>query len=158
MTILKLLGVGLILGAGGAAASFGVRFEKRKLDVLAGWIRLIRYIRSQVDCYLLPMPQILERADTALLEECLCRQPKPDLPAVYHASQIYLDAEAQRLLSSFVREYGFETREELLRLSDYYMEALGQIRARRMEELRAKTRVIFAVCMGTAILISILLW
>lgn len=158
MTVLKLLGVLLILGAGGFAASLFVGFEKRKIAVLAGWSDLIFYIRSQVDCYLLPLPQIMERADRALLEACLCRQQHPDLTTIYHTSQMYLDAEAKRLLSSFVREFGYGGREELLRRSDYYIAALGQLRAKRMEELSAKSRVIFAVCMGAAVLLSILLW
>lgn len=158
MTILKIPGVLLILGAGFAAASFAIRFEKRKIAVLAGWADLIRYIRSQVECYLLPLPQIMERADPALLEACLCPGTHPDLTSVYSASQIYLDAEARRLLSAFVREFGYETREELLRRSDYYGTALGHIRAKRMEEYPSRSRVIFAVCIGTAILISILLW
>jgi len=158
MTILKLFGVILILGAGASAVSFSVRFEKRKIAVLAGWIDLIRYIRAQVDCYPLPLPQILERADHALFESCFCRHPTPDLTTIYHASQIYLDAEAKRLLSSFVREFHYETRAELLRRSDYYAGELGRLREKRMEEFTAKSRVIFAVCMGAAILISILLW
>lgn len=158
MTILKLLGVFLILGAGGLAATYAVRYEKRKISVLAGWSELILYIRSQVDCYLLPLPQILERADVALFGACFCRDPHPDLTGVFHASQSYLDTEARRLLASFVREFGYEGRAELLRRSDYYVAELGRLRAKRLEELTAKTRVIYAVCMGAAILISILLW
>ncbi len=158
MTILKLLGVFLLLGAGGFAASVTVNFEKRKAAVLAGWSDLIFYIRAQVDCYLLPLPQIMERADRALLEACFCRQPHPDLTAVYHASQIYLDTEARRLLSSFVREFGYGGREELLRRCDYDIAALGQLRAKRMEEFPAKARVMVAVWMGAALLLSILLW
>ena len=160
MTMLKLLGVILILGAGATAASFALRFEKRKIAALAGWIDLIRYIRAQVDCYLLPLPQILAQADKALLDGCFCKQPppNPDLTAIYHASQIYLDAEAKRLLASFVREFGYETRAELLRRSDYYVGELCRLREKRLEELTPKSRVIVAVCMGTAILVSIVLW
>ena len=152
------MGVILILGAGAASASLAIRFEKRKIAVLAGWADLIRYIRAQVDCYLLPLPQILARADKTLLEACFCKQQHPDLTAIYHSSQVYLDTEAKRLLASFVREFGYETREELLRRSDYYMGELCRLREKRMEELAPRSRVIVAVCMGAAILISILLW
>ena len=158
MTVLKLFGVLFILGAGGFGASAAIRYERRKIAVLAGWSDLIRYIRSQVDRYLLPLPQILARADTALFDACFCRQPQPDLTAIYHASQLYLDAEARRLLAAFVREFGYENREELLRRCDDDIAALGRLRAKRLEEFPAKTRVIFAVCTGTALLISILLW
>ena len=154
------MGVILILGAGAASASLAIRFEKRKIAVLAGWADLIRYIRAQVDCYLLPLPQILARADKTLLEACFCKRPPPDpdLTAIYHSSQVYLDTEAKRLLASFVREFGYETREELLRRSDYYMGELCRLREKRLEEFAPRSRVIVAVCMGAAILISIILW
>lgn len=159
MPILKICGVILILGAGCAAAAFAVRFEKRKIAVLAGWSDLIWYIRSQIDCYLMPLPEILAGADRALLDAC-CFQGTghPDLNAVYHASQVYLDQEARRLLCAFVREIGTGYREELLRRCDYYIASLGKIRARRLEELPARGRVATAVCLGAAALAAILLW
>lgn len=158
MTILKILGVLFILGAGGLSASFAVRYEKKKIAVLAGWSDLIWYIRSQVDCYLLPLPQILERADGSLLEACDCREERPDLTGIYNASQPYLDQQARRLVASFARGSGFENREELLRRCDYCISSLGRLREKRLEEFSAKARVITAVCMGAAVLISILLW
>lgn len=152
------MGVILILGAGAASASLAIRFEKRKIAVLAGWADLIRYIRAQVDCYLLPLPQILAQADKTLLDACFCKRPHPDLTAIYHSSQVYLDTEAKRLLASFVREFGYDTRAELLRRSDYYTGELCRLREKRMEELAPRSRVIVAVCAGAAILISIILW
>ena len=159
MPILKICGVLLILGAGGAAAAFILRFEKRKIAVLAGWSDLIWYIRSQIDCYLMPLPEIMAGADRALLDACCFQSAgRPDLTAVYHASQIYLDPEARRLLCAFVREIGSGYREELIRRCDYYISSLGKIRAKRMEELPARGRVATAVCLGAAALAAILLW
>ena len=63
MPILKILGVILILGTGAFSAGVVIRYEKRKIAVLAGWSDLIWYIRSQIDCYLMPLPEILAGAD-----------------------------------------------------------------------------------------------
>ena len=158
MVVLKICGVLLILGAGGLSALVLIRHEKRRVAVLAGWSDLIWYIRSQVDCYLLPLPEILARADVNLFQACFCQEPHANLTAVYHASQFYLDQESKRLLSSFVREFGYGNREELLHRCDSYISSLGRLRAKRMEELPAKARIACAVCIGIAVLISILLW
>lgn len=159
MPILKILGVILILGTGVFSAGVVIRYEKRKIAVLAGWSDLIWYIRSQIDCYLMPLPEILAGADRALFDACGCSgDRRPDLTAVYHASQFYLDAESRRLLCSFVREVGSGYREELLRRCDYYIASLGRIRSRRLEELPARSRVAAAVCIGVAALAAILLW
>lgn len=148
----------LILGTGGFATAVLVRFERRKISVLAGWSDLIWYIRSQIDCYLMPMPEILAGADRALFESCCCSEPRPNLIAVYHASQFYLDRESRRLLCVFVREIGNGYREELLRRCDYYVATLGKIREKRLEELPARTRIAAAVCLGIAATAAILLW
>ena len=158
MPILKILGVILILGTGGFATVLLVRFERRKISVLAGWSDLIWYIRSQIDCYLMPMPEILAGADRALFEACCCAEPRPNLVAVYHSSQFYLDRESRRLLCAFVREIGSGYREELLRRCDYYIATLGKLREKRLEELPARTRIAAAVCLGISAMASILLW
>ncbi len=158
MTMLKLLGAALILAAGAGAAVLALRFERRRIAALAGWIDLISYIRARVDCCLLPLPQILERADAALPQACFCKEPHPDLFAIYRSSQPYLDAEAKRLLSSFLHAISCLTREEVLRQSDACVAALEGLRKKRLEELVAKTRVSVAVCLGSAALIAILLW
>lgn len=158
MPILKILGVVLILGTGGFTTVAIVRFEKRKIAVLAGWSDLIWYIRSQIDCYLMPLPEILAGADLALFEACGCSEQRQNLTAVYHASQLYLEKESRRLLCSFVREIGSGYREELLRRCDYYIASLGKLRTRKMEEFPAKTRIAAAVCLGVAAMLAILLW
>ena len=158
MPILKILGVFLILGTGGFTAALLVRYERRKIAVLAGWSDLIWYIRAQIDCYLMPLPEILAGADRALFEACCCTDQRPNLVSVYHASQFYLDKEARRLLCTFVREIGSGYREELLRRCDYYIASLGKIRAKRLEELPARTRIAAAVCFGVAATAAILLW
>lgn len=158
MPILKILGVILILGAGAFAAAALIRYEKRKIAVLAGWSDLIWHIRSQIDCYLMPLPEILAGADRSLLAACGCSEARPNLTDVYHASQLYLDKETKRLLCTFVREIGSGYREEMLRRCDYYIASLGKIRSKRMEELPARTRIAVAVCLGMAAMAAILLW
>ena len=55
IALIKLLGALLVLSVGGFSAFGTVRYEKKRILVLDGWIDLILYIRSQIDCYLTPL-------------------------------------------------------------------------------------------------------
>ena len=61
--ICKILGSFFLLCAGGYAAVAVTRFEHRRLRVLDGYISLLYYIKGQIDCYAMPMPDILAKAD-----------------------------------------------------------------------------------------------
>ena len=58
----KLLGTLILLGAGGYVSLAMNRFERRRLSVLDGYLSLIQYIKGQIDCYAMPLTDILARA------------------------------------------------------------------------------------------------
>ena len=158
MIHLKLLGGLLILGAGGLSALTLVRFERKRLTVLDGWLDLLLYVRGQIDCYLMPLDDILASADQVLLQACGAETRITSLPALFKLSSIYLDIESRRLLSSFVREIGSTYREEQLKRCDYYLEALRARREKIAAELPARMKMGVTVSLCTAIGIAILLW
>ena len=69
--ILKIIGSGILLLAGGYISLAIAAFERRRLWVLDGYISLIYYIKGQIDCYALPMTDILAQADPVVLAACL---------------------------------------------------------------------------------------
>ncbi len=156
--IFKLFGGFLILTAGGLGAWNLVKLERRKLLVLDAWIDLIFYIRTQIDCYLMPIGEILQSAEPALLRSCMGDKAVTSLAALLKCAHLYLDPEAHRLLASFVREIGGSYREEQVKLCDYYIESLRRIREKQMEALPAKTRVSATLCICASFGIAILLW
>ena len=83
--MLKLLGALLILSVGVFSAYVSVQYEKKRLTVVDGWIDLILYIRGQIDCYLLPIGDILSGGDRALFEACMSPSNAADLPAILGA-------------------------------------------------------------------------
>lgn len=156
--MIKLLGALLILAVGGVAAISTARYEKKRLSVLDGWIDLIVYIRSQIDCFLTPLDEILQNGDRTLLDACMSPEGAADLDAILRASSLYLDGEVKRLLEGFVRETGSTFREEQLKRCDYYVTALRTQRERIAAELPARRRLSTALCLCTAIGTAILLW
>ncbi len=156
--MIKLLGAALVLSVGVISAFGTVRYEKKRLSVLDGWIDLILYIRAQIDCYLTPLYEILSSSDPALMHACMSPEHETDLGAILRASSIYLDGNSKRLLESFIREIGSGYREEQVKLCDYYISALRTERAKVADELPTRMRLYAALCICVSLGTAILLW
>ena len=158
MLYLKLLGGGLLIAAGGFSAHTVSGFEKKRLSVLDAWIDLIFYIRGKIDCYLMPLDEILSSADQELLKACMCSDPHPTLRALLDRSSVYLTEEPKRLLNAFVKEIGSSYREEQLRRCDYYIQTLRSEREKIAKELPARLRLSVSLSLCAAFAAAILLW
>ena len=158
IALIKLLGALLVLSVGGFSAFGTVRYEKKRILVLDGWIDLILYIRSQIDCYLTPLGEILLGTDPDLMRACMSGNGETDLAAMLRSSSIYLDGSTKRLLESFVRKIGGGYREEQIKHCDYYVSALRATKERMSGELPTRIRLYSTVSICTAIGTAILLW
>lgn len=153
-----MLGGSMVIAAGGTAAFYLASYEKKKLSVLDAWIDLIFHIRGQIDCYLMPLDEILSCADEAVLKGCMCRTPHPDLQALAQASSPYFSQESKRLINAFIKEIGGSYREEQLKRCDYYINALRTIRQKIAQELPSRIKLTVSLCICAAIGAAILLW
>lgn len=155
--------------AGGYVSLWIARFERRRLRVLDGYISLIYYIKGQIDCYAMPLADIMAGADPAVIAACLGldvenRRPRlsdervAQLPSLVKESRLYLDAESERLLETFTGELGRNFRAEQVNRCDYYIAALTEERKRLSESMPARVRAcsILAVC--AALAAAVLLW
>ena len=156
--MLKFLGALLIFAVGIFAAFVSVQYEKKRLSVVDGWIDLILYIKGQIDCYLMPLDDILSGGDRALFEACMSPSNAADLPAILNASQIYLDGDAKHTLESFVREIGSGYREEQLKRCDFFISSLQTQRERIATELPMRVRLCATLCICLSLATAILLW
>ncbi|MBE6589592.1 MAG: hypothetical protein E7643_05380 [Ruminococcaceae bacterium] len=148
MLAIKILGALLILSVGGIASFASVRYEKKALLVLDGWIDLIRHIRTQIDCYLTPLDEILDG----------CLHHAKDLPSLYRCTSVYLDGNERHLIEGFTRDVGAGYREEQLRLCDFCIEELRCRRASRATQLPMRTRLAVTLSVCIALGTAILLW
>lgn len=155
---IKLLGSLLIVCAGGMAAATVARFERRRLSVLDAWIDLLIHVRGQIDCYLLPLDEILASADKTLLTACSPSGQTDSLAELLQGALPYLDAEGRRLLSSLVRELGSSYREEQIKRCDYYIHALQVCREKVAQALPARLKMGTTISLCIAIGAAILLW
>ena len=169
--IFKLLGSILLLAAGGYISLSVHRFERRRLSVLDGYIALIYYIKGQIDCYAMPLTDILTRADPTLLADCLGetvdRLPAilpavwgdaPPMQGLLQRSRLYLAPESERLLTAFSGELGATHRAEQVARCDHYVHALGEERRRLFEALPARLKTVGTLGICCTLTAAILLW
>ena len=159
MTAFKLLGSVLILASGIAASVGAVARERRRLAVLDAWIALIGLIKSQIDLYLTPLSEILDRAEPRILRILADESDKPPaLSGMLAHTAPDLDAECQRELAMLLQELGSSYREEQIKQCGYCMEALQKIRDQQASELPQKTRLYTTLCLCASLGVLILLW
>lgn len=156
--MLKLLGSLLILLAGGTAARLSVKAETQRLAVLDGWIALLLYVRSRIDCFLMPQGEIFTSLDREQLARCGGSQACTSLGALFHTAKGQLAAESRRLIGDLLKEIGGGYREEQVRACDYCIGALREQRAKQAQELPAHVRVRVALSLSAAFSTVILLW
>lgn len=160
----KLIGSLLLVGAGLYIAMMTARYERRRVRVLDGYLSLLRYIRGQIECFAMPIDQILSTADPSVLAACRGRSggegehPATSLPLLLRESHGYLGAESVRLLSAFSHELGRTYRAEQVSRCDYYLDALGEQRTRLADTLPARIRTGGALCLSCALAVAVLLW
>ena len=157
MTI-KVLGGLLLLWTGGFAAFRASAHEKKKLSVTEGWLDLLFYIRTRIDCHLTPIEQIFEEASPVLLRACMGQKGDKTPTQLLAHSRAYLEEEAIHLLDSFSREIGCCYREEQVKRCDYYICALRNIREKQIAELPSRLKTRGAMCVCGAFGLAILLW
>ena len=108
----KLFGSLLLVGAGLYIALLLARYEHRRVGVLDGYLSLLRFIRGQIDCFSMPIGQILATVDPSVLAACRgqdrasAERPAASLPLLLHESRGYLGAESERLLTCFAAQWG----------------------------------------------------
>ena len=166
----KLLGALLLLLSGGYVSLEVGRYERRRLRVLDGYVALIVYIKGQIDCYAMPLNDILARADPLLLADCMGAEgPAPFaftelaegegiLQALLAESRPYLDPESERLLTGFVGELGTSFRAQQVARCAYYQEALTEERRKLYEALPARRRICGTLCLCCALGAAVLFW
>ena len=166
--IYKLIGSFVLLVAGGYVSLSIIRFEKRRLRVLDGYISLIYYIKGQIDCYAMPLSDILASADPAVLAACLgldmAGHPPPALTgdrpitSMVEESRLYLEPETERLLTTLTGELGSTYRAEQVARCDHYLRALTEERRKLGDSLPARLRAVCTLCLCSAVVAALLLW
>ena len=157
MTV-KLIGGMIVVTSSIFVAVSHRKFQGKRLKTLDGFIALLMYIKGQVDCYALPLYEILMSIPPEILCDCNCPEGVESLDELICESKIYLEEESLRLLEAFSVEFGSTFREEQLRRCDFYLNSLVEERKRLSDEVIKRSRVGSALSICSSLGLLILLW
>ncbi len=158
MEFLKSAGAILVLISGVYLGGYLNRSAQGTLGQVEGFLRLLQGIRLQVECFSLPIGEILARTDRSILSACGWRRERSphDLRELLGGCVI-TDSETERLLLEFSSEFGKGYRQEQLNRCDC---CLRQIEKRKEElagRLAGKKKVNLTLCTASAAAVVILL-
>jgi len=149
----------LILAVSGIGGAYWLnQSATASLRQVEAWLALLRYVKTQVECFSLPVSEILRRADPQLLRGCGYMGTMP--PRSFEALLTFCairDGETEQLIRSFAEEFGKSYREEQSRGCDYYFSLLDARREGLVSQLPAKKRINSALCVSGALALVILL-
>lgn len=149
----------VIVALSGAAGAYILNASARTALVQTeAFISLLRSLRSDIECFAMPIPKALARCSKELYRSCgyLSDVPPSGIDALLSGCKIS-DAELRRLLESFSGDVGRGYRDGQLALFDYCLSQLEARRKRLCEGLPAKRRMNSALCLSGALAIVILL-
>jgi hypothetical protein len=156
--LIKIIG-SVIIGATALILAIShCRYEDRRLRTLDGFISLLFYIKGQIDCYALPLTDILASLPVKIYSDCNTPEGAMTLDEMIENSRIYLEEESERLLEAFASEFGSTFRDEQMRRCDHYIAALGEQRRQLFADVDKRRRVGSAIWVCSSLCLLILLW
>ena len=159
MWIFKAAGAALLVCSGIAVAAQMNRTAEAALRQNEGIMALLRAVRGQIECFSLPIGQILAACDRDLLLACgYTEEEKPrDLGEILSRMTVW-DARTVSIFSQFAAEFGRGYREDEVRACDYALSLLEERRGVLAKDLpvKKKRNMTLSVCGALALALLLL--
>ncbi len=156
--IYRIIGALLLSFCGAYGAHLLNTGARRTLCGVEALLEFMRFLRSQIDCFALPLGEILARCPTEILESCGCTGERPRTLGELLSQCDVEDLGARAAFERFCKEVGKGYRDEQLALCDY---CIGEIEARRSVlsgVLPSRKKVNSALCVAGALALVIILF
>ena len=158
MHYFKYIGIVLLLCCGVLSGIAFAAFERRRCRQAEGFVSLLRHIRLQIDCFSIPVAQILAACDKRIMTDCGTEaRTLPDFNALLYGTRLYVPEEMCRLLADCGAQLGSSYREEQLRCCDYFLERLIPCCDRLRTELPKRERMALILPMAISAMLVLLL-
>lgn len=158
IAIYRIIGAAMLAVSGIAGAYLLNASAKRGLEQTEALIAWLRFMRSEIECFAMPLPRALERCPRELYARCGYHlQTPPSGVAEFISACELADAETGRQLERFAEDIGKGYRDEQLTLCDYYLELLEARRQELCGQLPTRKKLNGALCLSGALALVILL-
>lgn len=158
MLFYKTCGTLLLLLCGLATGTLFLSLERRRCRQAEGFLRLIRHIRAQIDCFALPIGEILSGCDETLCRDCGFPHTVSDFPSLLAACEFCVPQEICELLAAFAARLGNGYRAEQLRCCDDCIERLAPCCEQLHTTLAAREKTAMILPLSLAACLALLLW
>jgi hypothetical protein len=133
------------------------KFQKRKELQFSAYIKLISYIKNQIECYMLPIDTIIAECDIELLSECGSVNRASTLVDFLDNSTFYIDGDVIRLLYDFAEDFGLKYYNEQIKTCDRYIDELNKSREVYLNQRAKDKKLSLAICLSISFSLILIL-
>lgn len=158
MILYKIIGSASIFLSAMIFAIQSQQYEKMKIKQAEAFIILIKFIKKQIDCFCLPIYEIISKSDQTVLKNCgfkYCDINNMPIDSsfewILNNCWLYIDQEAIELIKKFSSELGKSYREDQLKSCDYYASELMEYKNRLISDLPKKRKIKTALCVCSSL-------
>ena len=156
--MMKLLGGALILFAGFVASSHYANTERERIERLRELVFFIRYVKDKVECYSMPMDQILDSCKESILRNLGVKKKVSALSELFDECAPFGGEEIKSILERFCLDFGKGYREHQVKLCESTANAV-ESHLKKLESTyptRKKTATTLCFAVGGIVLIALL--
>lgn len=156
--MLRVIGAATVVVSGIYAAYLFNSGTKQTIKQTESFISLLRFLRSRIECFALPLPSALARCPVEILRGCgYDGLEAPSSVNRLMSGCCISDDYVRRTMERFFLEAGRGYREEELKLYDYTVSLLEERRASMVSQLPMKIKVNSALSIAGAVAVVVLL-
>ena len=157
MIIYKLIGSAGLVASGIWFYFIREKFQKIKELQFSAYIKLISYIKNQIECYMLPIDTIIAECDIELLSECGSVSRASTLVDFLDNSTFYIDEDVIRLLYDFAEDFGLKYYNEQIKTCDRYINELNKSREVYLNQRAKDKKLSLAICLSISFSLILIL-
>lgn len=112
------------------------KYNKSKLTQAEAFIALIKNIRLKIECYAMPIPEILASCDDKIISECGGENAdRSSLKSFYETIRLAVDGAGKKAIRDFCMTVGSGYKENEVKVCDTYIEELMSYRSLLSDKL-----------------------
>ncbi len=158
MLFYRIIGAAMLVLSGVAGAYYMNRAASAALSQVEAHLSFLRYVRLQVECFALPVSEILRKCDRELLVACgYERDLVPRNLEELFAGIEHWDPVCESTMRGFSVEFGKGYREEQVRSCEYHAELLEERREALSARLPERKKLYSTLCVTSALAMVIIL-
>jgi len=159
MRIYKLLGAVGLLIAGMWFYYTHTLFQKKGIKQLDGYIRFITNIKAEIECYMLPITDILSRVSEREFKECGIEDSHgiKSIDDMISKAEFFLDDDTINALISFSSEFGVGYIEQQIRSCERCIATLISKRGELALKNEKDKKVSLAICLSLSLSLILIL-